>query len=73
MARALGARVYAGGIKEIGWGQVSPTKQGAASCLAPLAEDGASVLHGMATPSICRRKPSVWPERRPSDDQALCL
>jgi GMP synthase (glutamine-hydrolysing) len=45
MARALGARVYAGGIKEIGWGQVSPTKQGAASCLAPLAEDGASVLH----------------------------
>ncbi|MGM4992426.1 glutamine amidotransferase [Tardiphaga sp. 841_E9_N1_2] len=45
MARALGARVYAGGIKEIGWGQVSPTKQGTASCLAPLAEDGASVLH----------------------------
>jgi GMP synthase (glutamine-hydrolysing) len=45
MARALGARVYAGGIKEIGWGQVSLTKQGAASCLAPLAEDGASVLH----------------------------
>lgn len=45
MARALGARVYAGGVKEIGWGQVTLTKQGAASCLAPLAEDDANVLH----------------------------
>lgn len=45
MARALGARVYAGGAKEIGWGKIALTEQGAASCLAPLAEDGAHVLH----------------------------
>ena len=45
MARALGARVYAGDTKEIGWGQITLTEQGAATCLAPLAEDGAAVLH----------------------------
>lgn len=45
MARALGARVYAGDTKEIGWGKISLTEQGATSCLAPLAEDGAHVLH----------------------------
>jgi GMP synthase (glutamine-hydrolysing) len=45
MARALGAHVYPGGIKEIGWGPVSLTKQGLASCLGPLAEEGATVLH----------------------------
>lgn len=45
MARALGATVYAGNTKEIGWGQIALTEQGASSCLAPLAEDGAAVLH----------------------------
>lgn len=45
MASALGARVYAGKTREIGWGQIALTKQGAASCLAPLAEDDAAVLH----------------------------
>jgi GMP synthase (glutamine-hydrolysing) len=45
IARALGARVYAGGTKEIGWGGIDLTQQGAASCLAPLAEDNAAVLH----------------------------
>ncbi len=45
MAKALGARVYAGGVKEIGWGPVELTTQGCASCLAPLAEAGANVLH----------------------------
>ena len=45
IARALGARVYAGGTREIGWGRVALTDQGATSCLSPLAEDGAHVLH----------------------------
>ena len=45
MARALGARVYAGPVKEIGWGAVTLTPHGQASCLAPLAEEGARVLH----------------------------
>ncbi|MCS3897245.1 GMP synthase (glutamine-hydrolyzing) [Bradyrhizobium japonicum USDA 38] len=44
MAKALGARVYAGGLKEIGWGSVTLTDSGHASSLKPLAE-GAPVLH----------------------------
>lgn len=45
MARALGARVFAGPTKEIGWGRVELTPQGHMSCLAPLAEQHAQVLH----------------------------
>jgi len=45
IARALGARVFAGPVKEIGWGCVTLTSEGRASCLAPLADDGAAVLH----------------------------
>lgn len=45
MARALGARVFRGHIKEIGWGQVQLTDAGHASCLKPLADDHANVLH----------------------------
>ncbi len=45
MARALGARVYPTGGKEIGWAPVRLTDAGRASCLAPLAEDGVAVLH----------------------------
>jgi GMP synthase (glutamine-hydrolysing) len=45
MAKALGARVYPGGVKEIGWGGVTLTEAGMRSCLAPLADAGASVLH----------------------------
>ncbi|MGY8661034.1 glutamine amidotransferase [Bradyrhizobium sp. UFLA05-109] len=37
MAKALGARVYPGHVKEIGWGPVSLTEAGLASCLRPLA------------------------------------
>jgi GMP synthase (glutamine-hydrolysing) len=44
MARALGARVYPSGTREIGFAPVRLTAEGAASCLAPLAADGA-VLH----------------------------
>lgn len=45
MARALGARVFPGHVKEIGWGGVQLTNAGRQSCLNPLAEDGAKVLH----------------------------
>lgn len=45
MAKALGSRVFPGPVKEIGWGRVELTKPGAASCLGPLGEDDAVVLH----------------------------
>lgn len=45
MAQALGSRVYPGGTKEIGWGQLRLTDEGAKSCLAPLGEPEAKVLH----------------------------
>jgi GMP synthase (glutamine-hydrolysing) len=45
MAHALGARVFKGPVKEIGWGKVRPTKDGTASCLDELARDDAVVLH----------------------------
>jgi GMP synthase (glutamine-hydrolysing) len=45
MAKALGSRVYAGPVKEIGWGRVEVTGEGAASCLGPLQENGEVVLH----------------------------
>lgn len=45
MAKALGANVYPGGVKEIGWGAVNLTGDGRRSALAPLGESGAEVLH----------------------------
>ena len=45
MAKALGGRVYPGGAKEIGWGTLQLTEAGKASCLAPLSEPEAMVLH----------------------------
>lgn len=44
MAKALGARVHAGGVKEIGWGSVTLSQAGRASSLKSLAE-GSPVLH----------------------------
>jgi GMP synthase (glutamine-hydrolysing) len=44
MARALGARVFPGNVKEIGWGRLSLVPEGRTSCLRHLAED-AEVLH----------------------------
>jgi len=44
IARAAGAGVRPGPVKEIGFAPVTLTPEGAASCLAPLA-DGAEVLH----------------------------
>ena len=45
IARALGARVYAGPVKEVGWGAMTLTEPGRASCLQMLDDDGALVLH----------------------------
>jgi GMP synthase (glutamine-hydrolysing) len=45
MAQVLGARVAFGGTKEIGFGRVSLTPEGAASALAPLVDPHAAVLH----------------------------
>jgi GMP synthase (glutamine-hydrolysing) len=45
IARALGARVYPGSAKEIGWAPLSPSEAGERSCLAPLAQNDWQVLH----------------------------
>jgi GMP synthase (glutamine-hydrolysing) len=45
MAKALGARVFPGHVKEVGWGGVELTAEGWASALKPLGENGAVVLH----------------------------
>jgi GMP synthase (glutamine-hydrolysing) len=46
MARALGARVYPSGVKEIGWAPVALTAAGRESCLAPLADTPVLHWHG---------------------------
>lgn len=45
IARALGARVFPGKAKEIGWSPLEPGAEAEASCLAPLAETQWQVLH----------------------------
>lgn len=45
MAQALGARVYFGGKKEIGWGRVTLSDEGKRSTLAPLSAPDSAVLH----------------------------
>ncbi|WGR91146.1 glutamine amidotransferase [Bradyrhizobium sp. ISRA443] len=44
MARALGGRVFPGDVKEIGWGTIDLTREGASSCLNKLGTDP-KVLH----------------------------
>ena len=46
MARALGARVYPSGTKEIGWAPIELTAAGQASCLRHLAEIAVLHWHG---------------------------
>jgi GMP synthase (glutamine-hydrolysing) len=61
MAAALGARVYPGGRKEIGWGPVQLTAAGLETCLRRL--DGQAVLHWHGDtfdlPSGCERLAST--------------
>jgi GMP synthase (glutamine-hydrolysing) len=45
MARALGARVYPGARKEIGFAPITLTDAGQSSCLAPFGVPGAMLLH----------------------------
>lgn len=45
MAAALGARVYPGPAKEIGWGAITLTPEGRDSALAPFGSPEAGVLH----------------------------
>jgi len=45
MARALGARVYPGPKKELGWGPLTLTAEGARSCLKHVAPEKTRVLH----------------------------
>ena len=45
MARALGARVYPGDRKEIGWATLALTDEGRRSCLRFLAPEETAVLH----------------------------
>jgi GMP synthase (glutamine-hydrolysing) len=45
MASALGSRVFPGHVKEIGWGSIELTSEGASSCLNPLGKTDAAVLH----------------------------
>src|SRR5215475_13599627 len=45
MAKALGGRVFKGLVKEIGWGTINLTDEGRSSCLKPLQDDDAVVLH----------------------------
>lgn len=45
MARALGARVYPSGTKEIGWAPLQIPAAAQSSCLAPLAAGDVPVLH----------------------------
>lgn len=73
MARALGARVYPGPAKEIGWSPLALTQDGRRSALAPL--DGAitSMLHWhgdtfdlpadailLASTPLCRHQAFAW-------------
>jgi GMP synthase (glutamine-hydrolysing) len=67
MAKALGARVYASGTKEIGWAPVTLTAAGATSCLRHIEETAVLHWHGdtfdlpagaelLASTAVCRNQ-----------------
>jgi GMP synthase (glutamine-hydrolysing) len=67
MARALGARVYPSGTKELGWGPVALSPAGADSCLRQLADTPVLHWHGdtfdlpagarhLASTAVCRNQ-----------------
>ena len=73
MARALGARVYPTGLKEIGWGQITVQPAGSDSAIRHLGQDNTAVLHWhgdtfdlpvgatlLASTEICRNQAFVW-------------
>jgi GMP synthase (glutamine-hydrolysing) len=73
MARALGARVYPSGVKEIGWGQITLRPAGCESAIRHLGSDDTAVLHWhgdtfdlpegatlLASTEICRNQAFSW-------------
>ena len=71
MARALGARVYPGSAKEIGWKPVTLTEEGRNSCLRHLRETAVLHWHGdtfdlpagalrLASTAICDNQAFSW-------------
>jgi GMP synthase (glutamine-hydrolysing) len=73
MARALGARVYPTGLKEIGWAPVTLSPQGCESAFRHLGQDNTAVLHWhgdtfdlpegatlLASTEICRNQAYSW-------------
>lgn len=71
MAKALGARVYAAGVKEIGWAPLQLTPEGRESCLGHL--EGSAVLHWhgdtfdlpegavrLASTPVCKNQAFSW-------------
>jgi GMP synthase (glutamine-hydrolysing) len=73
MARALGARVYPTGIKEIGWGPIALSPQGRESAFRHLGQNDTAVLHWhgdtfdlpegatlLAATELCRNQAYSW-------------
>jgi GMP synthase (glutamine-hydrolysing) len=71
MARALGARVYPAGVKEIGWAPIALTEAGRESCLAGLGQTPVLHWHGdtfdlpdgatlLASSSLVKNQAYTW-------------